>query len=287
VVSQAEFRAHRPLLKGIAYRMLGEVTEAEDVVQDAWLRWSDVDADTIMNPRAYLVRITTRLAIDRLRRAKARRETYIGPWLPEPLRTDGDASTAVELADAVSTAMLVVLETLSPLERTVFVLREAFAVPYREIAEILERREDTVRQLARRAREHVRQRTVRFDVDVAVRREVTERFLAAATGGDIDALLAVLAPDVTLVADSGGLVQAPRRPAHGAVAVAHVLIRGVARFPTELSGEVVEINGGPGIAVASGGVVIATITLQTTGGLVQRIEVVANPHKLAGVRDHR
>lgn len=285
-VRMTEFQDHRPLLTGIAYQVVGEVNEAEDVVQDAWLRWSKVTA-TVANPRAYLVRVTTRLAIDRLRRAKTRRETYIGPWLPEPLRTDDDASAAVELADSVSMAMLVVLETLSPLERTVFVLREAFDVPYREIAEILDRREDTVRQLARRARSHVRQRSVRFDSDATVQRAATERFLAAATTGDLDGLLAILAPDVTLVADSDGRARAPRRPVHGADTVARLLLGGIARFaPADLLGEVVEINGGPGLVVTSGGAVVATITVQLVGGLVRHIHVVANPAKLAGFRHH-
>src|SRR5215218_7624451 len=197
------FGEHRNLLIAVAYRILGRVTDAEDVVQDAWLRWVNARPSEVANPSAFLVRVTTRLAIDRLRRAKARRESYVGPWLPEPLITDRDLAEDVELAESISMAMLIVLETLSPLERAVFVLREAFGMPYSEISEILGRSEPAVRQLARRARDHVRERSPRFDADQATRRQVTERFLEAAVGGDLDALMEILAPGVTLVGDGG------------------------------------------------------------------------------------
>ena len=169
------FDEHRDLLISIAYRVLGSVTDAEDTVQEAWLRWSKVDPAEISNPRAFLVRVTTRLAIDRLRRAKARRESYVGPWLPEPILTSRDVAEDVALAESVSMAMLVVLETLSPLERAVFVLREAFGMPYAEIGEIIGRKEEAVRQLARRARDHVQERRSRFEADQTEQRRVTER----------------------------------------------------------------------------------------------------------------
>jgi len=159
------FEEQRGLLVSVAYRVLGSVTDAEDAVQEAWLRWSGVDHSGIADPRAFLVLATTRLAIDRLRRAKAPRESYDGPWLPEPVLTGRDLSEDAAMAESVSMAMLVVLETLSPLERAVFVLREAFGMPHAEIAEILGRKEDAVRQLARRARDHVRERRTRFDAD--------------------------------------------------------------------------------------------------------------------------
>lgn len=226
--SVESFETHRPQLVSLTYRMLGSLPEAEDVVQDAWLRWDRIDRAAIGDDRAYLVRMTTRLAIDRLRRLKARRESYIGPWLPEPVLTErdvaGDVAEDVELAESVSLALLVVLETLSPLERAVFVLREAFGHSYAEIGAIIGRNEATVRQLARRAREHVAEGRTRFDADRATRQRVTEQFLAACDSGDLRALMAVLAPGVTLYADSGGRVRAPRRPIVGADRVARFFL---------------------------------------------------------------
>jgi RNA polymerase sigma factor (sigma-70 family) len=209
------FNKDRDLLISIAYRVLGSMTDAEDAVQEAWLRWSKVDPAEVSNPRAFLVRVTTRLAIDRLRRAKARRESYVGPWLPEPILTGRDVAEDVALAESVSMAMLVVLETLSPLERAVFVLREAFGMPYVEIGEVIGRKEEAVRQLARRARDHVQERRTRFEADQTEQHRVTERFLEATSSGDLEALMGVLAPGVTLVADSGGRALAPRRPVLG------------------------------------------------------------------------
>lgn len=210
------FEEHRPVLQGVAYRMLGRLADAEDVVQEAWLRWSGADRSGVRDPRGYLVRVTTRLAVDRLRQIKARGETYVGPWLPEPYVTDfgdtvPDTAERAVLADSVSFAVLVVLESLSPLERAVFVLREAFGYPYAEIAAMLERGEAAVRQLAGRARSHVDERRPRYDVDPVQRRDLTERFLAAAADGDLEGLMAILAPDVRLVGDSGGKSRAPLR----------------------------------------------------------------------------
>jgi RNA polymerase sigma-70 factor (TIGR02957 family) len=291
------FDEHRGLLVSVAYRVLGSVTDAEDAVQEAWLRWSGVDHSRVDDPRAFLVRVTTRLAIDRLRRAKARRESYIGPWLPEPILTRQDIAEDAAMAESVSMAMLVVLETLSPLERAVFVLREAFGMPYAEIADVLGRNEEAVRQLARRARAHVRERRTRFDADQTEQRQVTERFLEAATGGDLEALMEVLSPGVTLVADGGGRALAPRRPVRGAVKVARSLVafsneEQVARFlasvGSEPSGEVrvhlAQVNGGPGVVITSGDEPISALILDVSDGVVQTIHLVANPEKLAGVR---
>lgn len=205
-VSAAEtFERHRPVMTGVAYRMLGRFADAEDVVQEAWLRWADTDRSRVREPRAFLVRTTTRLAIDRLRHVQSRHEAYVGEWLPEPLTTDGEpgAESRVLLAETVSLAMLVLLESLTPLERAVFVLREAFGYPYGEIAAILDRAEPAVRQLAGRARRHVEAREQRFDADPEVSARLTERFLAACTGGDLEGLLALLAPDVRLIGDGG------------------------------------------------------------------------------------
>ena len=291
------FDEHRGLLVSVAYRVLGSVSDAEDAVQEAWLRWSGVDHSAVDDPRAFLVRVTTRLAIDRLRRAKARRESYVGPWLPEPILTRQDVAEDAAMAESVSMAMLVVLETLSPLERAVFVLREAFGMPYAEIADVLGRKEEAVRQLARRARDHVRERRPRFDADQTEQRRVTERFLEAATGGDIEALMEVLSPGVTLVADGGGRALAPRRPIRGADKVARFLLavsneEQVARFLASVgsgpSGEVrvhlAQVNGGPGVVITSGEEPISALILDVSDGVVQTIHLVANPEKLAGVR---
>ena len=291
------FDEHRGLLVSVAYRVLGSVTDAEDAVQEAWLRWSSVDPSEIDDPRAFLVRVTTRLAIDRLRRAKARRESYVGPWLPEPILTGRDLAEDAAMAESVSMAMLVVLETLSPLERAVFVLREAFGMSHSEIAEVLGRKEEAVRQLARRARDHVRERRIRFDADQTEQRRVTERFLQATSNGDLEALMEVLSPGVTLVADGGGRALAPRRPVRGADKVARFLVavakeEQTARFlqsvGSEPSAEVrvhlAQVNGGPGVVITAGGEPITALVLDVSEGLVQTVRLVANPEKLAGVR---
>ncbi len=279
------FNAHRDLLLGVAYRLLGQVTEAEDVVQEAWLRWRRTNHATVNDTRAFLVQVTTRLALDRLRRLKARRESYIGPWLPEPVLTGPDPGDRVELAESVSMALLVVLETLSPLERAVFVLREAFAYSYAEIAAMLGRSEPAVRQLARRAREHVDARRPRFDADQATRRRVTERFLAASTSGDLDALLGVLAPGVTLVADGGGVVRAPLRPIVGADKVGRFLVGVSQKLPVGLRVQVVALNDAPGMVLTAAGAPIGALLLDVAEDRVQTLYLVANPAKLAGVRD--
>ena len=284
---EAAFDRHRRLLFTVAYQMLGSVADAEDVVQDAWLRWSSADRSDVADERAYLVRTVSRLALDRLSSARARRETYVGSWLPEPLATGtaADPAETVELAERVSLAMLVVLETLSPVERAVFVLREVFGLPVAEVARVLDRSEAAVRQLAHRAREHVEARQPRFDADRAATREVTERFLAACVGGDVDALLAALAPDVVLLSDGGGRAKAPLRPIFGAAKVARFLAA-VGPQGAEVPGlqaAIVEINGAPGIAAWTDEAPYMTVQVVVADGLIRQVLLLTNPDKLAGI----
>ncbi|MFD7427977.1 RNA polymerase sigma-70 factor [Streptomyces sp. NPDC059818] len=280
------FEEHRSVLTGVAYRMLGRIADAEDVVQEAWLRWSSAAREDVREPRAFLVTIVTRLAIDRLRQLRTRREAYVGPWLPEPLVTDfgpavPDTAEQAVLADTVSVAVLVVLESLSPLERAVFVLREAFGFPYGEIATTLDRTEAAVRQLAGRARRHVEERKPRYDVDPVRRRDLTERFLAAAAGGDLDELLALLAPDVRLVGDSGGKSKAPLRILESADKVARFL-HAIAQGPVpDLEVRSLELNGGPALLVLIGGKPDSVMQVDVRGGLIQYVYIVRNPDKIA------
>ncbi|WP_436520877.1 RNA polymerase sigma factor SigJ [Actinoplanes sp. HUAS TT8] len=275
------FDDHRNLLFSVAYRILGSAADAEDAVQDAWLKWSAADRTLVADPKAYLVRIVTNVAMDRLRTAK--RETYIGPWLPEPVLTSGDAPD-------VAPALLLVLENLTPLERAVFVLKEAFAFSYEEIAEAVERSPDSVRQAAHRAREHVRAERPRFRADRDRQRVVTERFFAAAAGGDINTLMELLAPDVTLWTDGGGKVRQAMKPVHGAERVAAWLAGVGSRpyqgvRPDEMTAALVDLNGEPGLVISGAGRVIGTLTLDLdAGGRVTAILNTANPDKLAAVQ---
>ncbi len=278
--AQATFEEHRALLLGVAYRIVGQMSDAEDVVQEAWLRWSSIDHAEVRDPRAFLVRVVTRLSIDRLRRIRARRESYVGDWLPEPLPTADGPEGNVERRDSVSMALLVVLETLSPLERAVFVLREAFGFTHAEIAEALGRTEEAVRQLARRAREHVEERRPRFASDPVSQRRVADRFLAAALTGDLAALIRVLSPGVTLTTDSGGHVRAPLRALEGAEKVARFLAAISARGLPGPSAAVMELNGAPAIVVRSEGAPVAAFALDVDGELIERIYLIANPAKI-------
>ncbi|MFF7547651.1 RNA polymerase sigma-70 factor [Streptomyces canus] len=279
------FEEHRPVLMGVAYRMLGRVADAEDVVQEAWLRWSGADRSEVREPRAYLVRVTTRLAIDRLRQVKARGETYVGPWLPEPYVTDfgdtvPDTADQAVLADSVSLAVLVVMESLSPLERAVFVLREAFGYPYADIAAMLDRGEPAVRQLAGRARRHVEERRPRFEVDPVRRRDLTERFLAAAGGGDLEGLMSLLAPDVRLVGDSGGKSKAPLRVLQSADHVGRFLVGIAERGVADITWRFLELNGGPAVLILSGGKPDSVFQLDILDGRIQSVYIIRNPDKL-------
>ncbi|SHF53793.1 RNA polymerase sigma-70 factor [Streptoalloteichus hindustanus] len=283
------FGEHRNLLFSVAYRILGSAADAEDAVQDAWVKWSSADRSQVADPKAYLVRIVSNVAMDRLRSARSRRETYVGPWLPEPILTSADTAEDVAAADSVSMALLVVLETLSPLERAVFVLKEAFGFSYGEIADAVERSEASVRQAAHRAREHVQARRPRFHADRARQRDVTERFFAATTGGDINTLMQLLAPDVTLWTDGGGKVRQALRPVTGAERVAAWFAAIGSRSyegvdPADMAVDLVDLNGGVGIVFSGAGRVIATLTLDLDDtGRVAAIHNVANPDKLRAV----
>ena len=286
------FTAHRKRLVGVAYRLLGSVGDAEDVVQEARLRWGRVDTATVADPEAFLVRTVSRLALDRLRRVAARRETYVGPWLPEPVLTSRNSSVGrddpaaeVERAASVSMAMLVVLETLSPLERTVFVLHEAFAYSAGEIAEIVDRSPAAVRQLAHRAREHVAARRPRYPADPDVRRAATERFLRASLEGDLDALLDLLAPEATLWADGGGKAKAPLRPVHGGTKIARFFAAvGAEELPPRSSIEIVDVNEGPAAVLMGPEGPIAVMQLDLgDDGRVTVVRFLGNPDKLTGL----
>jgi len=279
------FEEHRPVLLGVAYRMLGRLADAEDVVQDAWLRWSGADRSDVREPRGYLVRITTRLAIDRLRQIKTRGETYVGPWLPEPYVTDfgdsvPDTAERAVLAESVSLAVLVVLESLSPLERAVFVLREAFGYPYADIAAMLDRGEAAVRQLAGRARKHVEERRPRYDVDPGRRRDLTERFLAAAGEGDLEGLLSLLAPNVRLVGDSGGKSKAPLRVLETADHVGRFLVGAARKGIPDMSFRFLELNGGPAVLVLSGDKPDSVFQVDVRDGRIEAVYIIRNPDKL-------
>ncbi|RKS06233.1 RNA polymerase sigma-70 factor (ECF subfamily) [Nocardiopsis sp. Huas11] len=292
----AVYVEHRELLFSIVYGMLGTVTDTEDVLQEAWLSWAarvrDGDARPIDNPRGYLVRVAVNQALARQEAIRRRKEAYLGPWLPEPLVTEEDAAQPTLRAESVSVALLVVLESLSPLERAVFVLHEVFGYAHTEIAAMLGRTPAAVRQLGHRARRHVRARRPRYRSDPRVQRRVTERFVAATTDGDLATLLELLAPDVTMWNDGGGKVpRASRRLLHGGDKVARFLI-GVARPGTERAADRFEahyrgINGTPSAVLTRGGRLFGVMALELTpeGDRIQAVYTVANPDKLAHVRD--
>jgi len=280
------FTLLRPLLFTIAYEILGTATESEDVLQESYLRWAEVDLTTVQDTKAYLAQLVTRQALNALRAQARRREEYVGPGLPEPLLVDtADASTDVVLAESVSMAMLVVLETLSPDERAVFVLREVFGFSHDEIASAIGKSSASVRQLAHRAREHVQARRKRFDpVDPKLSMELTTQFFATAATGDVDALIALLAPDVTWTADSAGKVSAARRPIVGADKVAR-LILGLLRFAGEEGRvEPAFYNGAPALVLYLGDSLEGVISVELTDGKISHFYAMRNPEKLGGVK---
>lgn len=285
----AEFAEHRPVLVGAAYRVVGSVVDAEDVVQETWLRWSAADREDVRDVRAYLIRIATRLALNRLRQQKSRREQYVGPWLPEPQMSTPaheDPAAVAEVADSVSMAMLVVLETLSPLERATFVLREVFDLPFGEIADTLGRSESAVRQLAHRAREHVHARQPRHTVDKARHTEVTSQFLAAAWSGDFDQVVSLLAPDVVMVSDGGGKKKAALRPIQGADKIARWLMGTLAPDQAAHNFEVrqFELNGELAFVAYDGNEVdSAGFMTVDENGVINEIYVIRNPDKLTAI----
>jgi RNA polymerase sigma-70 factor (TIGR02957 family) len=271
------FVTHRGLLFTVAYEMLGSAVDAEDVVQETWLRWAGVDQGGVHDPRAYLVQMVTRQALNRLRSVSRRREEYVGEWLPEPLLTSPDAAEDVELAENVSIAMLTVLETLGPAERAVFVLHEVFQTPYDEIAEVVGKSPAAVRQIAHRAHQHVAARRPRMQVDRAQQQAAVEKFMAAISTGDVKALVEVLAPDVVVIADGGGVASAARKPIIGAERVAGFLAL-AAKYPDfELAAT--WLNGLPGFRIDVRGETTA-VSLAVEDGLITRIYAMRNPDKL-------
>lgn len=278
------FVAHRNLLFTVAYELLGSAADAEDVLQETWLRWANVDLDTVRDQRAYLVRITTRQALTRLRTLGRRKESYVGPWLPEPLLTAPDVAQDVELADSVSMAMMLVLETLTPTERAVFVLREVFDVEYDEIAEAVDKSAAAVRQIAHRAREHVAARRPRAVASPAETRDALEAFQRAVDTGDLQGLLDILAPDVVFLGDGGGVKQAVLRPVVGADKVARLLAVGVGRLASMGSLRPVQVNGYPALMLRLDAEIDTVLALRIDDGLITGIYAVRNPAKLSHMR---
>ncbi|MEU8048679.1 RNA polymerase sigma-70 factor [Micromonospora haikouensis] len=275
------FLAHRNLLFTVAYELLGSASDAEDVLQETWLRWAGVDLGAVRDQRAYLVRIATRQALTRLRALGRRRESYVGPWLPEPLLTAPDVADDVALADSVSMAMLLVLETLGPTERAVFVLREVFDLGYDEIAEAVDKSPATVRQIAHRARAHVAARRPRRVVSAAETRTVLDAFRRAVETGDLQRLLDLLAPDVVLLGDGGGVKQAVLRPVVGADKVARLLAGGWGRVPGVTSLLPMQVNGSPALVIRLDGELDTVLAVHVDDGRIGGLYAVRNPEKLS------
>jgi len=274
----AELERHRSFLVNVAYRIVGSMDEAEDVVQDAFLRATRAEPADIAEPRAWLTTIVGRLALDHLRSARVRRESYVGPWLPEPVV--GDPADRITLDDQVSLALTTVLETLSPAERVVYVLHEAFGVPLVEVADIVGRTPDACRQLASRARKHIRERAPRFDPDPVEQARVVDAFRLAVENGDFEALVQLLDDDVVARSDSGGKVKgASLRPLHGPGPVLKGLRAGL-RDREDVHGELRPVNGRPGIVAYAGDEVIGVISMVVSGGRITHIDAVLNPDKL-------
>ncbi|MFB8750730.1 RNA polymerase sigma-70 factor [Streptomyces parvulus] len=274
------FVAHRNLLFTVAYELLGSAADAEDVLQETWLRWTGVDLAEVRDRRAYLVRITTRQALSRLRTLGRRKESYVGEWLPEPLLTAPDVAEDVELADSVSMAMMLVMETLTPTERAVFVLREVFDLGYDEIAEAVDKSQAAVRQTAHRARAHVAARRPRGVVSRAESRDALDAFQRAVNTGDIQGLLDILAPDVVLLGDGGGIKQAVLRPVTGADKVARLLLGGLVKLPVAMSMDPAQVNGHPALLIRLDGELDTVMAVRFDDGRISGLYAVRNPEKL-------
>lgn len=279
-VATEVFAEHRNLLFTIAYEMLGSAVDAEDAVQETWLRWTAVDLETVRDRRAYLARIVSRQALTQLRTLGRRKEAYVGPWLPEPLVITPDVADDVVLADSVSTAMLLVLETLKPTERAVFVLREVFAFDYDEISEVVDKSQAAVRQIAHRARGHVADRRPREAVTDAEADEVVDAFQRALQTGDLQSLLDKLAPDVVLISDGGGVKQAVLKPLKGARRVGKLLGAGFGELGSRVSGRRARVNGRPAFLLHLDGRLDTVITMRIEGGQITGLYAVRNPEKL-------
>jgi RNA polymerase sigma-70 factor, ECF subfamily len=279
-MTEDPFVAHRSLLFTVAYELLGSAADAEDVVQESWLRWAGVDQSQVRHPRTYLIQVVTRQALNRLRTLSRRRESYVGEWLPEPVLTSPDVADDVELAESVSIAMLTVLETLGPTERAVFVLREVFDLSYDEIAEATGKSAAAMRQVARRAREHVAAGRPRMRVSRPEQQAVVERFLAALQTGRVQELMELMSPDVVFVADGGGRVPAAPAPIRGAEVVAKLL----AHPDRTVTASILWLNGAPAVRVEIDGRT-AIVSLSVEEGRVSGIYALANPDKLARLED--
>ncbi|MER5901650.1 RNA polymerase sigma-70 factor [Streptomyces mirabilis] len=277
------FVAHRNLLFTVAYEMLGSAADAEDVLQETWLRWVKVDLGQVRDPRAYLVRITTRQSLNRLRTMSRHKEVYVGPWLPEPLLTAPDVAEDVELAESVSMAMMLVLETLSPTERAVFVLREAFDVSYDEIAAAVDKTPAAVRQIAHRARRHVDARRPREVVPSGKIRAALESFQRAFESRDLQGLMDVLAPEVVLVSDGGGVKQAALRPISGAEKVVRFIVGGTGKAEGSLTSAPTVVNGNPALVLRLDGEVDGIMAIRVEGARITGLYYVRNPEKLTRV----
>jgi len=282
----AVFAEHRPLLMSIAYRMLGSRADAEDAVQETFLRWQATNPGEVKSAKAFLATVVTRLCLDQFKSARAMREVYVGPWLPEPLPPGGlaEPDNKVELAESLTMAFLVVLESLSPLERAAFLLHEVFDYDYGETAEMIGKSETNCRQLIHRAKEHIASRHRRFDPTQEESTRVTAQFLEAAKTGDITDLMAILAEDVVLTSDGGGKVRAALNLVHGADAIARFVV-GVVRksMPANTVHQITEINHQPAFLSYLDGKVIAATILDVRGGLIRNLYIVANPEKLTRI----
>jgi RNA polymerase sigma-70 factor (ECF subfamily) len=281
----AVFLEYRSLLLGVAYRMLGSASEAEDIVQEAYLRWAAIPDGTADNPRAYLTTTVVRLCLDQLRSARSRRENYVGEWLPEPVTADPleDGAAAVELADSLSLAFLVMLEELTPLERAAFLLREVFQFDYDEVGAMLGRSPQACRQLVARGKRHVAERRIRFDADQRHSQQVATSFMTAVTTGDLQGVLSLLAEDVVVHSDGGGKVTASRRPVYGRDKAARFLLGISRKRPAGTSLRETTINGQPGAVITVDGQVFGVVSLDIVSGVIAGVRIVVNPDKLSAV----
>ncbi|MFI8964047.1 RNA polymerase sigma-70 factor [Streptomyces sp. NPDC053493] len=277
------FVEYRNLLFTVAYEMLGSAADAEDVLQETWLRWVEVDLEQVRDRRAYLVRITTRQALNRLRTMTRRKESYVGPWLPEPLLTSPDVAQDAELAESVSMALMLVLETLSPTERAVFVLREVFDVDYEEIAAAVDKSPAAVRQIAHRARRHVDARRPRATVPASATRAALESFQRALATGDLQGFLDVLAPEVVYLGDGGGIKQASRHPIVGALKVARFVLGSMAKNAAKVTSELTTVNGNPALVLSLDGELDGVLAFRVEGEHITGLYYVRNPEKLTRV----
>ncbi len=279
------FDRHQPLLFSISYRMLGSVMEAEDIVQESFLRWERVDGSEVRSPRAYLSAVATRLCMDQLSSARMRREQYVGPWLPEPLPTEAgpDIAEATVLRESISMAFLVLLESLSPLERAVFLLREVFDYDYHEVSRIVGKSEPNCRQIARRARGAVSARRPRFEPSPAKEEQLVERFVEACRSGDLDGLLGLLSEDVTLYSDGGGKTRAALKPIHGPEKISRFLLGILAKAPPGFTVQTARINGGFGVVGYVNSQPTSVVTLDAANDEIQNVRIVVNPEKLRAV----